>query len=77
MFALWTEDDELRREHRRLGDQVRVTTADKDRAKMQKRRGSIRAKREKIRRRINRLETPDLVYGAMDRLWSESVSADG
>ncbi|HEV2344345.1 MAG TPA: HNH endonuclease [Actinocrinis sp.] len=69
LVALWSEDDRLRREFRRLGDRLRVTTAEKERIKIQNRRGRIKVRREKIRRRVNRLEIGDLVLGGLGLVW--------
>ena len=75
LFALWTEDDQLRGEFRRLGDQLRVTAAEKERIVIKSRRTRITTKREKIRRRVNRLEVPDLVIGQMSLLYQSPAAA--
>lgn len=74
LVALWTRDDLLRRELRLLGDRLRITTSEEDRVKIQDRRGANKTNREKIRRRINRLEAPDLVIGQIGMLCQPSVA---
>jgi hypothetical protein len=56
LSAALAEDDELRRELRRLGDRLRRTLDETECRKIKSRRGRVKAKREKLRRTIDRLK---------------------